>query len=62
MTRTYQFDPQLCAACPEIVQQQKFKKVRPRGIGVPKELKRGMVNPQAGGPFDVRVNGCRDER
>jgi len=57
MTKMYQFDPQLCAACSETVQQQKFRKVHPRSIGVDKKLNRGIVNPQAGAPFGGRVNG-----
>jgi hypothetical protein len=62
MTKMYQFDPQSCAACSEIVQQQKFMKIHPRSIGVHKKLKRGIVNPQASAPFGDRVNGCCDER
>jgi hypothetical protein len=52
-----QSDPQSRAACSEVEQLRKFKKVHPRSIGAPKKLKRGIVNPQASAPFGNRVNG-----
>jgi hypothetical protein len=57
MTKMYQCDPQLCATCSETVQQQEFRKVHLRGIGVDEKLKRRIVNPQAGALFGGRVNG-----
>jgi hypothetical protein len=62
MTKMYQFDPQISAACSEIAQQRNFRKVNLRSIGGDKKLERGMVNAQASVPFLDRVNGCSDER
>jgi hypothetical protein len=53
----YQFDPQLCAACSETAQQQKFRKIQSCSIGVGDEPKRRIVNPQAGASYGNQVSG-----